>query len=116
MGNVLEAVQKCAPGDLERPTTPRNINEATGEPAPELHSWMSDAQRMKASRGSNNNIQSGLLSQGVGGGKDIALAAGIMLLVNNITGLKGFAQFVFQIGNAAHPIRDMMHALRLNQL
>ena len=39
MGNVLEAVQKCAPGDLERPTTPRNINEATGEPAPELHSW-----------------------------------------------------------------------------
>ena len=35
-------------------------------------------------------------------------------LINNITGLRGFAQFVFQMGNAAHPIRDMMHALRLN--
>ena len=35
-------------------------------------------------------------------------------LINNITGLRGFAQFVFGISDPNHPIRDMMHALRLN--
>ena len=78
MGAVASAIQRCAPNAPPQPPVGVPVAESAVQPQPES-AWHGADRPPTHDSGA-------LKLPTLGGGKDIGLAAGIMLLVNNITG------------------------------